>query len=154
VETVRAASAPLSSGLGSVGQETGAPYNVGEEREEAEEEEGRGEEEATNYLIPLQSYVRPLLDRRAPFRLCDSRLKQLDITFWTRAPISNALAANAISWYLETEHAVFGFFDPDTFLSDLVDRRFTNCTSFLVSALLCLVCVSTSPICILLPQSI
>jgi hypothetical protein len=78
---------------------------------------------------------------RAP-KYCDARLHDLNISFWTRVPISDELAANAISTYLETDHPITGFFDVDLFLTDLVDHRLRYCSSFLVSSFLSLVCVS------------
>ena len=82
----------------------------------------------------------------SPMKYCDPRLNRLDVEFWTKVAISNEFAASAISHFLETEHAIFGFFDADMFLSDLVDRRLTYCSPFLVSSLLCLACVCTSRI--------
>lgn len=81
-----------------------------------------------------------------PLKYCDPRLNHLDVQFWTKVAISNEFAASAISHFLETEHAIFGFFDADIFLSDFVDRRLTYCSPFLVSSLLCLACVCTSSI--------
>jgi hypothetical protein len=102
-------------------------------------------------LLPERSYplreTRGLLTRfvtREPrsLRYCDARLNELDISFWTRVPISNELAATAISAYLETDHPVSGFFDVDLFLTDLIDHRLRYCSSFLVNSFLSLVCVS------------
>ncbi|CAI6341681.1 unnamed protein product [Periconia digitata] len=76
-----------------------------------------------------------------PLQLCDSRLKLLDINYWTRVPISNEFAAGAISTYLETDHALLGFFDADLFLSDLVEQHLDYCSPFLVSSLLCMACL-------------
>ncbi|EXK25202.1 hypothetical protein FOMG_18140 [Fusarium oxysporum f. sp. melonis 26406] len=76
-----------------------------------------------------------------PLRWCDSRLNRLNINYWTRVPISNELAAGAISTYLETDHALLGFFDADLFLSDLVEQRLNYCSPFLVSSLLCMACL-------------
>ncbi|KAF4454146.1 hypothetical protein F53441_3281 [Fusarium austroafricanum] len=75
-------------------------------------------------------------------RWCDPRLNQFDINYWTKVPISNEFAAGAISTYLETDHALLGFFDADLFLSDLVEQRLNYCSPFLVSSLLCMACVS------------
>ncbi|KDN63562.1 hypothetical protein CSUB01_09347 [Colletotrichum sublineola] len=57
---------------------------------------------------------------RPPPQYCDSRLERLQIRYWTKVPISNELAARLISFYLETDHAVMGFFDADLFLDDLL----------------------------------
>lgn len=77
-----------------------------------------------------------------PLQLCDSRLKLLNINYWTRVPISNEFAAGAISTYLETDHGLLGFFDADLLLSDLVEQHLNYCSPFLVSSLLCMACVS------------
>lgn len=68
--------------------------------------------------------------------LCDERLHQLDIRFWTQVEISNELAAQAISLYLETDHPLLGHFDPDLFLSDLIDKKNRFCSPVLVNSLL------------------
>lgn len=73
---------------------------------------------------------------------CDHRLDRLDVYFWTKVPIGNEFAANVISYYLETEHAVTGRFDADLFVGDLVNCRLEYCSAFLVSSLLSLACVS------------
>lgn len=84
----------------------------------------------------------PVAGPAPPSQLCDVRLNRLNIGFWTNAPISNEFAAGAISTYLETDHALLGFFDADLFLSDLIEQRFSHCSPFLVSSLLYLACVS------------
>lgn len=76
---------------------------------------------------------------------CDPRLHQLEIGYWTRVPISNELAAGAISMFLETNHPVLGFFDADVFLNDLIDHKLQFCSAFLVHALLSYACVSNDP---------
>lgn len=75
--------------------------------------------------------------------LCDPILNHLDVRFWTKVPITNEFAARVISRYLELDHPIFGFFDADLFLSDLVNKRTDYCSPFLVSSLLCFACVST-----------
>jgi hypothetical protein len=72
---------------------------------------------------------------------CDSRLSSLKIEYWTRIPISNEFAASVISHYLETYHAIFGCFDADLFLTDLVGRKLDFCSPFLLSALMSFACV-------------
>ncbi|KAG6016425.1 hypothetical protein E4U43_003667 [Claviceps pusilla] len=57
------------------------------------------------------------------YQLCDPRLGSLEIKFWTSVPIPNTLAASAISFYLESDHPIFGIFDADLFLTDLVEKR-------------------------------
>lgn len=83
-----------------------------------------------------------LCDTHEELDYCDARLARVDIRFWTKVPIENGLAAKAISFDLETEHAINGFFDAELFLNDLVDRRLEYCSTFFVSSLLCLACVS------------
>lgn len=76
------------------------------------------------------------------YQLCDPRLGSLEIKFWTSVPIPNTLAASAISFYLESDHPIFGIFDADLFLTDLVKKRLEHCSPFLVSAVLSYACVS------------
>ena len=80
--------------------------------------------------------------RPQPF--CDARLHKLEIGFWTRVAIPNQLAASAISFYLENDHPITGFFDADLFVRDLVELRLTFCSAFLVSSLLYFSCVCAS----------
>lgn len=70
----------------------------------------------------------------------DERLGQLDIGYWTKVPISNAVAANIISTYLRI-HAIWGFFDSQLFIRDLVNKKLQFCSPFLVNALLSCACV-------------
>ncbi|KAJ0131397.1 hypothetical protein HZ326_25514 [Fusarium oxysporum f. sp. albedinis] len=71
---------------------------------------------------------------------CDSRLEKLRISYWTKVPVSNKLAATLISFDIETDHKIMGFFGADVFLEDLVECRQIFCSSFLVNAVLCLAC--------------
>ena len=73
---------------------------------------------------------------------CDTRLHELDISFWTSVPISNEFAANVISLYLETDHPLLGIFDPALFISDLVTWKLQFCSRLLVNAILYWACVS------------
>ncbi|KAK6076276.1 zinc finger protein, partial [Seiridium cupressi] len=68
--------------------------------------------------------------------LCDERLSDLDISFWTTVPIPNRLAAKVISLYLVTDHPLLGTFEPGQFVADLVNHRLTSCSHFLVNTLL------------------
>ncbi|KAK7219309.1 hypothetical protein V2G26_007312 [Clonostachys chloroleuca] len=68
--------------------------------------------------------------------LCDPRLQNLTIEFWTSVSISNDLAARVISLYLETDHPLLGHFDPDLFVHDLISHNSDYCSSLLVNALL------------------
>ena len=72
---------------------------------------------------------------------CDSRLQSLQISYWTKIPVSDEMAASLISFYIETDHNILGLFDADLFLQDLVEFRQRFCSSFLVSAILCYACV-------------
>ena len=90
----------------------------------------------TRELSPVAG---PMQDRQH----CDSRLNQLDVEYWMEIPISNELAACVLSHYLETSHTLFGCFDPDLFLSDLVDHKLDSCSPFLFAALMCLACLSS-----------
>lgn len=107
--------------------------------------------------VTYQQLVQPNSDRQAligtaqteeqnqvesPLPLCDSRLSSLDITKWTNVSISSQLAARAISLYLETDHPLLGFFEPELFISDLVAGKDRFCSSFLVNSLLYWACVS------------
>ena len=88
----------------------------------------------------------PVDNAASRLRWCDPRLNRLDISYWTRVPVSNDFAASAISTYLEVDHALLGFFDADLFLTDLVEQRLSYCSPFLVSSVMCMACVSgTSP---------
>ena len=77
-----------------------------------------------------------------PPELCDHRLKDLTIKFWTNVGIDNDVAARCISLYLQTDHPLLGHFDPDLFVSHLVSKQSEYCSSLLVNALLYWACVS------------
>jgi hypothetical protein len=80
-----------------------------------------------------------------PIQLCDPRLSQLDMTYWTTVPSSNEFSASVLSWYLLNYHCIFGCFDADLFLNDLTNRKLDFCSPFLVSALMSYACVSKHP---------
>lgn len=86
----------------------------------------------------------PAIDLVRNPSLCDSRLYQLRMDYWTRVSISDELAARVISFYLVREHPMLGLFDADLFVTDLVERRLRFCTPFLLSALMFYACVSWS----------
>lgn len=73
--------------------------------------------------------------------LCDERLNDLDISFWTNVQIPSDMAAKAISLYLETDHPLLGTFEPGQFIADLVYHRYGSCSSFLVNVMLYWACV-------------
>lgn len=79
--------------------------------------------------------------------LCDPRLSKLNIAEWTKVPITSEVAAHAISLYLETDHPLLGFFEPDLFIADLIDGRTEYCSSLLVNSLLYWACVSMTCCC-------
>ncbi|KAG5760380.1 hypothetical protein H9Q69_008323 [Fusarium xylarioides] len=72
--------------------------------------------------------------------LCDSRLEEIDISYWTKVPISNETAAAMISLFLETDQTIVGFVDADLFVESLVERNPRFCSTFLVSAILYVAC--------------
>lgn len=75
-------------------------------------------------------------DDKIESQLCDHRLLDLKIRYWTTVPIPNGLAADLISTFLLVELPVYGFFDPDLFIRDLVSQGDRFCSSLLVNALL------------------
>ncbi|TIC89563.1 Nitrogen assimilation transcription factor nit-4 [Colletotrichum higginsianum] len=70
-----------------------------------------------------------------PF-LCDERLRDLKISYWTDVSVTDDYAARVISLYLVTDHPLLGVFDPHLFISDLVGQRQTYCSRLLVNALM------------------
>jgi hypothetical protein len=89
-----------------------------------------------------QSFIKQEEESIGPHRdtYCDERLHRLRIGYWTGVSIQDQVAARAISHYLQSNHAIFGFFDPDLFIHDLVEHRHEYCSSFLVNALLAHAC--------------
>ncbi|KAJ4267146.1 hypothetical protein NW762_003245 [Fusarium torreyae] len=87
-------------------------------------------------------------DSTGPHReqYCDERLHQLKIGYWTGVTIDDEVAASAISLYLQGNHPIFGLFDPDLFIHDLVHHRHQFCSPFLVNALLAHACQAYSVI--------
>lgn len=77
-----------------------------------------------------------------PRELCDPRLQELNIRYWTNVDIDSDMATRCISLYLETDHPLLGHFDPELFISHLVSERTEYCSSLLVNALLYWACVS------------
>jgi hypothetical protein len=74
--------------------------------------------------------------------LIDDRLQHVNFAHWTEVAISDAVAADIISLYLELDYPVMPLFNADLFLDDLVNQRTDFCCRFLISALLCFGCVS------------
>lgn len=73
---------------------------------------------------------------------CDSRLKRLDVRFWTKVPASTEFVARALSRWLYSYQTFECFFDIDLFVDDLISRRRTHCSSLLVNAVMYIACVS------------
>lgn len=76
---------------------------------------------------------------------CDARLSHMEIRRWTDVRIGNGLAAEALSFYLETDYPIHGLFDVDLFLHDLVAGEHNFCSEALVNAVLAWSCVSRPP---------
>lgn len=68
--------------------------------------------------------------------LCDDRLLNVKIRYWTTVPIPDDLAADLLSTFLRVEQPVYGFFQPDLFIRDLVGQEDRFCSSLLVNAVL------------------
>ncbi|KAI6779318.1 uncharacterized protein J7T54_000416 [Emericellopsis cladophorae] len=65
----------------------------------------------------------------------DPRVGAVDMAVWTKVLVSNEDAAQALAWYLETDHPVLALFDADLFLEDLSSYSTRFCTEFMVNAL-------------------
>ncbi|OTA94554.1 hypothetical protein M434DRAFT_10626 [Hypoxylon sp. CO27-5] len=70
----------------------------------------------------------------------DTRLRDLRIGFWTEIGVTNEFAAQVISLYLRTDHPLLGLFDPDLFITDLINQKSGFCSRFLVHSLMYLGC--------------
>ncbi|KAF2855091.1 hypothetical protein T440DRAFT_415184 [Plenodomus tracheiphilus IPT5] len=79
-------------------------------------------------------------------RYFDPRLADLNIDFWTTVEITNLQAAEAISFYLETQHPIYGVFDAGLFVHDLISFSFEFCSPFLVSSLLAVASTCCAPL--------
>ncbi|TPX12588.1 uncharacterized protein E0L32_000765 [Thyridium curvatum] len=69
-------------------------------------------------------------------RYVDYRLEHLNVQPWTSVPVSDTLAARALSFYLSNEHPLLGVFDPDLVIRDLVRGSGRFCSPLLFSALM------------------
>ncbi|KAF5017279.1 hypothetical protein F66182_10816 [Fusarium sp. NRRL 66182] len=74
----------------------------------------------------------------------DPRLENIRVWQWTSVPISDALAAQAISFYLVNEHPVLALFDANLFIKDFVTGGQRFCSPLLVSSFLAWCCASYS----------
>ncbi|KAI9148682.1 Nitrogen assimilation transcription factor nit-4 [Paramyrothecium foliicola] len=70
-----------------------------------------------------------------------SRLQALKISYWTDVSITNELAIQVLCLYFDTDHALIGSFEPDTFVHDLVTQtKGPYCSSLMVNALMFWAC--------------
>ena len=76
------------------------------------------------------------LDKTDIPALCDERLRDIDIAFWTDVTVTNQEAADIISLALQIEHPLVGAFDANLMISDLVAKRTRFCSPLLVSAIM------------------
>ncbi|KPM38786.1 hypothetical protein AK830_g7762 [Neonectria ditissima] len=76
----------------------------------------------------------------------DDRLQGPILGHWTKIPISDVLAAQALSLYFKTDHPLLGPFHADLFINDLVAGSGVHCSSLLVNALMYWVCQMYSAI--------
>ncbi|KAH7183383.1 uncharacterized protein B0J16DRAFT_373851 [Fusarium flagelliforme] len=67
--------------------------------------------------------------------------RSLDMSYWTTIPISNELATTVITAYLAENHAMFGLFDAELFLDDLLARKLNFCSAFLVNSVFSCACL-------------
>ncbi|CAF3478488.1 unnamed protein product [Fusarium graminearum] len=97
---------------------------------------------SNSHATPSTQSVKQEEESVGPHRdtYCDDRLHRLRIGYWTGVSIQDQVAASAISHYLQSNHTIFGFFDPNLFIHDLVEHRHDYCSSFLVNALLAHAC--------------
>lgn len=86
---------------------------------------------------------REIMGPSRPPEYIDSRLRRLDMSHWSTVQVSNIWAAQAISLYLATDHAVATLIDAELFLRDLVEERTEFCSPLLVSSLMFWAFVST-----------
>lgn len=68
--------------------------------------------------------------------LTDNRLWEVKICYWTTAPVSDRLAAELFSAFLEVELPVYGFFDSELFVHDLAMQDMRFCSPLLVNSVL------------------
>ena len=78
----------------------------------------------------------PNAEQDSDSRLVDRRLLNVKIRYWTTVAISDSLAAELLSKFVEIEIPVYGFFEPDLFVKDLVSQDTRFCSSLLVNVVL------------------
>jgi hypothetical protein len=71
----------------------------------------------------------------------DSRLAWLNVHHWTNVGITDRLASEAISLYLDMNQPWWAFFDTELFLDDLINRGTQFCSRLLVNSVLAWACV-------------
>lgn len=76
---------------------------------------------------------------------CDSRLKRLNVPYWTRVSAPTEFVARALSRYVYAYHSCPCPFDTDLFIQDLVAKKHTYCSPLLVNTILYIACVSSEP---------
>lgn len=76
------------------------------------------------------------IEQDSNYRLIDDRSRNVKIRFWTTVAISDDLAAELLSRFVEIEIPVYGLFEPETFIEDLVSQNTRFCSSLLVNAIL------------------
>ena len=76
------------------------------------------------------------IEQDSNYRLIDDRLRNVKIRYWTTVAIPDHLAAELLSRFVEIEIPVYGFFEPETFIEDLVSQNTRFCSSLLVNAIL------------------
>lgn len=76
------------------------------------------------------------LEQESDYRLIDDRLRNVKIRYWTTVAISDGLAAELLSRFVEIEIPVYGFFEPELFIEDLIAQNTQFCSSLLVTAIL------------------
>lgn len=84
--------------------------------------------------VTFPEFWTPDLDKKHD--LIDNRLWKVKIRYWTTVPVTDRLAAELFSTFLEVELPVYGFFDPDLFVRDLVMQDMRFCSSLLVNSVL------------------
>lgn len=66
----------------------------------------------------------------------DHQLRNVKIRYWTTVAISDGLAAELLSRFVEIEIPVYGFFEPESFVNDLVSQNTRFCSPLLVNVVL------------------
>ena len=84
--------------------------------------------------VTFPEFWTPDLDKKHD--LIDNRLWEVKIRYWTTVPITDRLAAELFSAFLEVELPVYGFFDSELFVRDLVKQDMRFCSSLLVNSVL------------------